>query len=146
MSKAEIVEEDIQSVVVLLTGPKAAGRSSLSKSILSDGKFDTKLRRCKFLTADTATWTQFPERYRLVTLEDLNRLRDQGQIVYEGEDKGLFGVTRQIALTLDDLRGGTFTYVHVYKYIIRIHYTIHTIISVPRVTYLCMKMYMSILM
>jgi type IV secretory pathway VirB2 component (pilin) len=25
MSKAEIVEEDIQSVVVLLTGPKAAG-------------------------------------------------------------------------------------------------------------------------
>jgi len=106
MSKEAIIEEDIQSIVVLLTGPQAAGRSSLSKSILGDGKFDTKLRRCKFLTTDTAIWTQSPDRYRLVTGEDLNRLRDIGQLVYEGEEKGLFGITRQIALTLDDLRGG----------------------------------------
>lgn len=78
---------------------------SISRAILKNPKLNDKIRMCKFLTTDTATWQSNPEYYRLVTVSELDRLREEGMLVYEGEDKGLFGSSRQVALSLEDIRG-----------------------------------------
>lgn len=91
------------STIVVVTGPRAAGRSDLINSLLTNGKLAKKLQVCKYLTTDTATWQKSPGRYKLVTADEIVHLRDSGKLIYEGEEKGLFGSSRQIALSIDDL-------------------------------------------
>ena len=91
------------STIVVVTGPRAAGRSELTNALLANGKLTKKLQVCKYLTTDTATWQKSPGRYTLVTADEMMSLRESGKLVYEGEERGLFGSSSQIALSLDDL-------------------------------------------
>jgi hypothetical protein len=88
--------------VILLTGPKAAGRSGAVSQLLSKG-FKTRktkaLTGLKYLTSSTAAWQTQPERYRLVTEEDLESLRSQGRIVFEFEEKNTQGLVWTAALS-----------------------------------------------
>ena len=67
-----------------------------------------KIQPCKYLTTDTATWQKAPTRFKLMTEEEISDLRNAGKLVYEGEDKGLFGSVIPIALSVDDLLGPLF--------------------------------------
>ena len=91
------------STILVITGPRAAGRSLLTNSLLMGGKLAEKLKPCKYLTTDTATWQKAPTRFKLMTEEEMSSLRNAGKLVYEGEDKGLFGSAIPIAICLDDL-------------------------------------------
>ena len=94
--------------VVFITGPRAAGRSSIATELINRNKTynSMKLSQLKFLTTDTAAWTRDPSRYRLVSVEELSRQRDAGLLVYEGIDKGYFGQYANVAISEPDLAVG----------------------------------------
>lgn len=89
------------SPVVFVTGPKAAGRSSLALRLKLPGE-NKEIRFVKFLTTDTVSWRKNPERYQLVGSNELDELRGQGGLIYEGVEKSPFGEATNIALSLRD--------------------------------------------
>lgn len=94
------------STVVLLTGPKAAGRSGVLEFFVSRAAKASKkktLRYVRFLTTDTAAWQRQPARYSLVTTEQLEELRAKGELIYEAEERSASGLTWSVALTTDQL-------------------------------------------
>jgi len=87
--------------VVFVTGPKAAGRSSLALKLKTSG--DVKLQYVKYLTTDQSTWRANPDKFSLVEKKELDELRDQGGLIYEGEEQNIFGrEAASIALALQD--------------------------------------------
>ena len=92
------------SPVVFVTGPKAAGRSSLALRLKlpGGGENSKEIRFVKFLTSDTGAWRKNPERYQLVGSNELDEIRGQGGLIYEGVEKSPFGEATNIALSLRD--------------------------------------------
>ena len=95
------------STVVVITGPRAAGRSSLTSRLLANGKVAGKLQVCRYLTTDTGAWQRDPTRFKLVTDDELAALRTAGKLLYEGQEKGLFGAFVPVALSADDVTGAS---------------------------------------
>jgi len=89
--------------VVVITGPVAAGRTNLASSLLAKSTNKKFLTTCKMLTTDTRCWQESPEKYRLISIEELDDFRRSGQLIYEGEESGMFGRVIKTALTRDDL-------------------------------------------
>ena len=94
--------------IVFVTGPRAAGRSAVASDLINRKKTynSMKLTPLRFLTTDNAAWTKDPARYRLVTIGELNGLRESGLLVYEGLEKGYFGQVTNVAISAVDLKGG----------------------------------------
>ena len=102
----ELINERTLSTVVVICGPQAAGRMSLSNSLLKNGKCNTKIRSCKFLTTDRAASSLYPDKYIFTSEDAINNLKSQKKIVYEGEEKSFFGSEFSYFLSLDDLTKG----------------------------------------
>ena len=99
----ELINERTLSTVVVICGPRAAGRLSLSNSLLKNGKCNTKIRPCKFLTCDRTISNLYPEKYTFTSKEIIDKLKDEKKIIYEGEEKSFFGTEISYYLSLDDL-------------------------------------------
>ena len=93
------------TTVVVITGPRAAGRSSLTNRLVKNAKLSGKFQVCKYLTTDTGAWQRDPMKFKLITDEELVALRDAGKLLYEGKEKGLFGAVVAVALSVDDVTG-----------------------------------------
>ena len=91
------------STVVVICGPQAAGRLSLTNALLKNGKCNDKIRKCKFLTTDRSVASYYPEKYNFITEDSLQTLRNEKKIVYEGEEKSFFGQDIAMYLSIDDL-------------------------------------------
>ena len=94
--------------MVLLTGPRAAGRSAVRAQFLSRGfqapKSKVPLKGLKFLTTNTGAWQRNPSRYSLITEEEMNSLRSQGKLVSEFEERSSNGLlTWSAALSFEQL-------------------------------------------
>ena len=96
---------DVQtlSTVVVICGPQAAGRLSLTNALLKNGKCKDKIRQCKMLTTDRSVASYYPEKYNFITEDSLQRLRNEKKIVYEGDEKSFFGQDIAVYLSIDDL-------------------------------------------
>ena len=96
---------DIQtlSTVVVICGPQAAGRLSLTNALLKNGKCKDKVRPCKLLTTDRSVASYYPEKYNFITEDSLQKLRNEKKIVYEGDEKSFFGQDIAVYLSIDDL-------------------------------------------
>ena len=96
---------DIQtlSTVVVICGPQAAGRLSLTNALLKNGKCKDKIRQCKLLTTDRSVASYYPEKYNFITEDSLQKLRNEKKIVYEGDEKSFFGQDIAVYLSIDDL-------------------------------------------
>jgi hypothetical protein len=110
--------------LVLVTGPRAAGRSDIVREVLVQGEADSKaasavgggrksgstapampaLKRVKFLTTSENAAAMAPNKYTHVDSSELERLREEDALVYEGEDRGFFDdAAVPIYLAADDL-------------------------------------------
>jgi hypothetical protein len=110
--------------LVLVTGPRAAGRSGIVREVLVQGDAAFKaasavrggrkgesavpvtpaLKRVKFLTTSANAAAATPNKYTLVDSSELERLREEDALVYEGEDRGFFDDDAvPIYLAADDL-------------------------------------------
>ena len=87
--------------VVFVTGPKAAGRSSLALRIKAPGS-KKQIKYVKYLTSDPISWRANPDRYQLVETKELDSLRQAGELIYEGEETSPFGESTPIALAIRD--------------------------------------------
>lgn len=97
------LDQKVLSTVVVICGPQAAGRLSLTASLVRNGKCDSKVRLCKVLTTDRAVASYYPEKYRFIDEEALKALRKENKIVYEGDEKSFFGSEISVYLSIDDL-------------------------------------------
>ncbi len=103
------VASTVQQTVVLITGPRAAGRNKVVQSLLGrpiptqKGNKNLLYKPVKLITVDTALWKREPGRYRLVTPEEYNNYKSRNSLLYEGEVKGLFGQSFTNALCQDDI-------------------------------------------
>ena len=104
--RGDLINERTLSTVIVICGPQAAGRISLSSSLMSNGNCNTKIRKCKFLTSDKLIANMYPEKYNFVTSEIIEKLKSEKKIVYEGEEKSFFGNEIPVFLSLDDLTKG----------------------------------------
>lgn len=103
-SKNDVADQTNPLVtVILITGPAAAGRANLTSSMLAKSINRKFLTTCKVLTTDTRSWQEYPEKYRLISTEELNNLREAGKLIYESEEGGMFGRITKTALSIDDL-------------------------------------------
>ena len=102
------------TTVVLITGPRAAGRSSIATALANNISTNTKtnqvsktksdpLKVCKFLTTNPGLWQTNPTKYRVITIEELEKLKLSSKIVYEGEEKNTFGASAPVYLSIDDI-------------------------------------------
>ena len=89
--------------VIFVTGPKAAGHSSLSLRIKSSLS-NKKISFVKFITTDSLAWRKSPERYQLVEKKELDDLRAQGGLLFEGLEQNPFGDSTDIALASRDFK------------------------------------------
>ena len=89
--------------VIFVTGPKAAGHSSLSLRIKSSLS-NKKISFVKFITTDSLAWRKSPERYQLVEKKELDDLRAQGGLFFEGLEQNPFGDSTDIALASRDFK------------------------------------------
>jgi hypothetical protein len=94
-------ETEVQSTVIFITGPVAAGRSSIAKSISISKK---TLRRIKYFTTSPIMAAKEPARLSLVSQSEYEEMKAAGEVVYEGEEKALFGDDLQIFLTKGQLK------------------------------------------
>ena len=97
------MDQQTLSTVVVICGPQAAGRISLTNALLKNGKCDDKIRKCKFLTTDRSAASYNSEKYNFITEDNLQKLRNEKKIVYEGEEKAFFGQEIAVYLSIDDL-------------------------------------------
>ena len=97
------LDQKVLSTVVVICGPQAAGRLSLTASLVKNGNCENKVRICKFLTTDRAVASYYPEKYRFVDEEGIKALRKENKIVYEGDEKSFFGSEIPVYLSIDDL-------------------------------------------
>lgn len=103
------VASAVQQTVVLITGPRAAGRSKVVQSLLGrpipnqKGNKYLLYKPVKLITVDTALWQREPGRFRLVTTDEYNNYKARNSLLYEGEVKGLFGQSYTTALCQDDV-------------------------------------------
>ena len=98
-------EQEKRTKVLFVTGPRAAGRLGLVSSL--NGRKDglgRLMSRVKFLTPDPIAPQRNPERYTLVSEENLESMRQSGAIVYEGVDKTAFGIEVPVAISSFSLR------------------------------------------
>ncbi len=96
-------EEEVQSTVIFITGPLAAGRSSISTKI-GDNIKEKAIRRIKYFTTSPIMAAKEPSRLSLVSQQEYEDLKSADNIVYEGEEKALFGEDLQIFLTKGQLQ------------------------------------------
>ena len=103
--------------VVFITGPKAAGRSSLAQRIKLSGS-KRVINFVKYLTTDHLSWRSNPEKYELIEKKELEDLRQNGGLVYEGEEQSSFGSATPIALAFKqfnsvqaDVKAAKLTYI-----------------------------------
>jgi hypothetical protein len=104
LNDKEKVRKEAISTVLLLTGPRAAGRAGVREQLLLRGYKSAKtkgLTTVKYLTTDTAAWTRQPDRYKLVTSEELDQLRNEGSLVCEIEERNAAGLTWISALSIN---------------------------------------------
>lgn len=100
----ESVEQEVLTRVVFVTGPRAAGRLSLSARLgQKTDKLGKPLRRVRFLTTDNLAAQRNPERYTLVSMEVLEQQRKEGSLAWEGTDKLELGIEVPVALTSSSL-------------------------------------------
>ena len=97
------MDQQTLSTVVVICGPQAAGRISLTNALLKNGKCNDKIRKCKFLTTDRSAASYNPDKYNFITEDNLQKLRIEKKIVYEGEEKAFFGQEVAVYLSIDDL-------------------------------------------
>jgi hypothetical protein len=100
----ESAEQEVLTRVVFVTGPRAAGRLSLSARL--GGKTDKlgkPVKRVRFLTTDNLAAQRNPERYTLVSMETLEQQRQEGSLAWEGTDKLELGMEVPVALTSSSL-------------------------------------------
>lgn len=97
------LDQRVLSTVVVICGPQAAGRLSLTSSLVKNGNCNNKVRICKFLTTDRAVASYNPEKYSFIDEEALKVLRKENKIVYEGDEKSFFGSEIPVYLSIDDL-------------------------------------------
>ena len=97
------MDQQTLSTVVVICGPQAAGRLSLTNALLKNGKCNDKIRKCKFLTTDRSAASYNAEKYNFITEDNLQKLRNEKKIVYEGEEKAFFGQEIAVYLSIDDL-------------------------------------------
>lgn len=97
------MDQQTLSTVVVICGPQAAGRLSLTNALLKNGKCNDKVRKCKFLTTDRSVASYYSEKYNFITEDNLQKLRNEKKIVYEGEEKAFFGQEIAVYLSIDDL-------------------------------------------
>jgi len=106
--------------IVLVTGPRAAGRTEIVKELLAqqatalgDG-YEKKgaastapaipmLERMKFLTTSSEAAAKAPTKYTLISEVELEQLRREDALIYEGEAVGLFEELVPVFLTGDDI-------------------------------------------
>eukprot|EP01041_Mallomonas_annulata_P006793 gene6793-13755_t len=95
--------------VVVVSGPRAAGRSGVMNQLV---KGALPLRPVPLLITDKAFYEEQSalhdtdkktRRYMLVTEEDLQAARDIGDVLYEGEELGLFGQSRRVMVRRSDV-------------------------------------------
>lgn len=92
--------------VIFVTGPKAAGHSSLAARIKfpNSATSNREIKFVKFLTTDPLTWRKNPERFQLIETVELDKLRSEGGLIYEGQEQTAFGEPTNIALALRDFK------------------------------------------
>ena len=102
------------TTVVFITGPRAAGRTTLATALAKNIGTNSKtnqvsktknepLKVCKFLTTNPGLWQTNPTKYRIVSVEELEQLKLASKIVYEGEEKNTFGASAPVYLSIDDV-------------------------------------------
>jgi hypothetical protein len=63
-----------------------------------------KISFVKFITTDSLAWRKSPERYQLVEKKELDDLRAQGGLLFEGLEQNPFGDSTDIALASRDFK------------------------------------------
>jgi hypothetical protein len=127
--KENEIEEDAPPPlipVIFVTGPKAAGRMGLVRKLItssapsnnidsnsnSNGISNSNnhnrglasgLQRIPFQTTSKVAVDAEPNKYSLITQEEVDILRDRGELVYEGTDTGILGTPIPLYLTLETL-------------------------------------------
>lgn len=110
----EVDDSPTLTTVVLITGPRAAGRSSIATALANNINTNTKtnqvsktkndpLKVCKFLTTNPGLWQTNPTKYKIINIEELEKLKLNSKIVYEGEEKNTFGASAPVYLSIDDI-------------------------------------------
>lgn len=93
----------VLSTVVVICGPRAAGRLSLAAKLVKNGRCSDKVRSIKFLTTDRSVASYSPDKYSFASEDRIAELRKQKKIVYEGDEKSFFGNEIPVYLSIDDL-------------------------------------------
>ena len=104
----------VLTTVVFITGPRAAGRSTLAAALANNISKNSKtnqvsktknepLKVCKFLTTNPGLWQTNPSKYKIISVEELEKLKLESKIIYEGEEKNTFGASAPVYLTIDDI-------------------------------------------
>ena len=93
----------LMTTVVFVTGPRAAGRTTIAPKL--GGSLKTKkMKSVKFITTDEKAVIAYPERYRLVSKAQLDLMRENEGLIFEGEEKSAFGSTVVVAVDRMDLQ------------------------------------------
>lgn len=104
-ASGESVEQEVLTRVLFVTGPRAAGRLSLSARLgAKNDKLGKPVRRVRFLTTDNIAAQRSPERYDFVSEEELEKQRTEGALAWEGADKLELGVEVPVALASSALK------------------------------------------
>lgn len=127
-TKAEAEAEAIANApralvpLVVVSGPQAAGRGNTVKKLmkLADNEYislhnqddqvkeDTistsRIQLVRFLTTDSSIVAAEPNKYELISKTEVDVLRSQnGTLIYEGTETGLFGKSIDVFLTLSSV-------------------------------------------
>jgi len=91
---------DQLTTIVFITGPQAAGRTSIASRLKKSGGKNV-LQQVAYMTTDLEASQKYPSRYQYIGADELDKLREEGKLIYEGEEKGVFGKSTNIALAID---------------------------------------------